>query len=396
MTVLVLMLLTAAVTTPIVYEFTKNEFNKKLEETSDEMQRFSKLSSIQRLIDSSYVGQWDQERVLDNAARGMVEGLGDRWSHYLSAEEYQAYKNEHSNEMVGIGVTVSSGMVGGRLRIDDVYTGSPAEEAGLRPADEIYAVDGESVSELDYWRAIDRVRGAENTRVTLGVYRPSDGTSFDVTVTRRVVPVEAVRSEILEGPDYRVGYIRVRNFYTRVDDDFATAVDNLLAADVSAVVFDMRHNPGGELTVMVNMLRKLLADGEVIITLQNKEGNADVYRAEGAAVSLPMAVLIGEESYSAAEFFAAALREYDKAILVGGKTVGKGYGQSAIDLPDGSALLLSTLEYFTPKGNSLAGVGLTPDVYAEETPETLQAFYTDDRQRDGILQAALTQLTTNN
>ena len=380
--VMALMLLVAVVTATISFETARRWLNEGLRETEQERQRLSKIAEIMNYVDNFFVGPWDEKTVTDNAARGLVGGLGDRWSHYLSAEEFEAYRDGSSNQTVGIGIGVTQNEAEDALLVTEVYTDSPAEETGMRPGDEIIAIDGELVSELGYYVAVERARGEENTRINLTLRR-AGGRIIDVQTFRRMVAVEAVRSEILDGD---IGYVRVRNFHSRVDDDFATAIDRLLEAEVGGLVIDMRYNPGGELNVLVPMLDKLLPEG-VIITLRNKAGVEDVRRSEPGEVALPMVVLINGESYSAAEFFAAALREYDKAVLVGENTSGKGYSQSTTELADGSALLLSTNEYFTPDGESLAGVGLTPDITVASDDGL--AFFAHDREKDKPLQRAV-------
>jgi carboxyl-terminal processing protease len=282
------------------------------------------------------------------------------------------------------------GPAGDSLLINEVYADSPAAELGLVPGDEIIAVGGELVAVLGYYEAVDRARGEEYTRVDLTVRQGADGKVVDVQAIRRTVAVESVRSERL-GDNGDVGYVRVRNFNTRVDDDFIAAVDRLLEAEVRGIIFDMRNNPGGELNVLLPMLDKLLpGPDEIIITLRSRSGREDIHRTTQSGTDLPMVVLINEGSYSAAEFFAAALKEYDKALLVGQKTSGKGYSQMPAVLDDGSAVLLSTSEYFTPSGKSLAGSGVEPDVTAAQ--RSPNAFFAHDHANDTQMQRALNEL----
>lgn len=383
-TVLALMLLVAVATAVVAYTMAFNNFNDRLEEFSIQRQENSKFLKAQEIIEKNFVGGYDKDKMVDGAIGGMVGSLGDQYSRYLSADDYEVYKRENSNRYAGIGVAVVMHEEGDIL-ITEVYDNSPAQECGIRLLDRIVAVDGQRTADMGYQVAVAAVGGEPNTKVTLTVLHP-DGETEDITVARRLMEVRAVSSEILAGEN--IGLVRIRNFDANVDRDFIEAVTRLIDAGVDGLIFDVRYNPGGQLDVMCPMLDMLLPEG-TLITLRDKSGLVTPRTSDENEVDLPMAVLVNEHSYSAAEFFAAALRDFDKAKLIGTATTGKGYAQQPIPLEDGSAVILSVAEYFTPKGESLSGVGLEPDYTVGMTETETKNFYSLTHEQDKQLQKAI-------
>ncbi|MCL2080511.1 MAG: S41 family peptidase [Oscillospiraceae bacterium] len=381
-TVIVLMLLVATVTWLVAQWQTTEAYNRQIERTMRESKEFEKVKRAKEYIESSFVGSWDEEKLLDGAVRGMMASLGDQWSGYLNAEDFQDHKASMDNRFVGIGVSVMYDHDTGGICIVEVYNNSPALDADLRALDIIVSVNGLPVSGMEYLVAVETVRGEANTPVMIGIYRPSDDRTFEIELIRREVNVESVRSRILEGD---IGYIRIRNFERGTDIAFSEAVTNLRLAGVRGIIFDVRNNPGGLKQVMLPMLNLVLPEGLVMFQSREKGGQMQQEISEGEGIELPMMVIINDRSYSAAEFFAAALKEHGLAELAGEPTTGKGYAQVPIELPDGSGIILSTAEYFTPMGVSLADAeGLTPDYTVRLTEEEAAMFYVlepgEDRQ----------------
>jgi carboxyl-terminal processing protease len=365
-----------------------NKFDEESEQFKEQKSDLGKMIAAREIIRDKFVGPIDDDALYDSAIRGMVSSLGDKYSHYLNAEEYQLYLRDSENKFVGIGISAALNS-DGNLLVTEVYEKSPAEQSGIGALDLITAVDGKSVAEMGFQMAVGAIDGVENTAVHLTILHP-DGTTTDVTTVRRVVDLQAVSSEILEGLD--IGLVRIRNFDAGADRDFREVVARLQNAGVKAIIFDVRYNPGGQLDVMCPMLDTLLPEG-LLITLRGKDGIEQPRTSEASEVNLPMAVLINSHSYSAAEFFAAALHEYGKAVLIGAPTTGKGFAQRPIPLADKSAIILSTLEYFTPQGKSLSGVGLTPDHTVNLSEEEEQNFYALTHEQDKPLQKAIEVLT---
>ena len=307
------------------------------------------------LIKSSFVGEYDQTEVTDAAMEGMVSALGDRWSYYLTQEEYAAQNQRRANQYVGIGVTVTYEREEGLL-ILTVTAGGPAEQAGLTPGEVITAVDGVSLEGDGKYEGVNLIQGEAGTTVSLEVLG-SDGTSRTVELTRASIATDPVESEMLAG---EVGYVHLLNFYDNSAQRLIEAVEQLQAQGARALIFDMRNNGGGYLNQLTDMLDFLLPEGPIFIT-RDKAGHEEVTNSDAACVDLPMVVLVNADTYSAAEFFAAELQEWGVAKIVGEPTSGKGYSQQTFALPHGGAIAISTGAYFTGSGTSLIGTGLTLD-----------------------------------
>ena len=330
----------------------------------------SKLTQLEDLIDKYYADHVDMDALEDAAADAMVEALPDRWSYYISAEEYAAYLEGKNNAYVGIGVTIEMTEQG--YRITKLSEGGPAEEAGLLVGDLIVAADGVSLVGMDTAQGKTHIQGEEGTTVEITVLREGESRTF--AVERRTVRTPVATATMLDG---QIGLVKIANFNANCSAETIAAVDALLEQGAQALIFDVRYNGGGYTKELVALLDHLLPAVPVFRTVDYK-GKENVDYSDADCVEVPMAVLINGSSYSAAEFFAAALAEYDAAILVGEKTSGKGYYQVTYQLEDGSAVALSTGKYFTPKGESLEGVGLTPEgeLYVTVDEKTAAAIYT--------------------
>ena len=330
------------------------------------------------LVNSRFVGEYDETQVVDSALSGMVDGLGDRWSYYLTEEEYEAQNQRRTNQYVGIGVTVNYESEDG-LTIVEVTEGGPAEAAGLQSGEVVTAVDGFSLAGEARYEGAERIQGEEGTTVTLEVLG-TDGETRTVEVTRASLDSDPVTAKMLEG---NVGYAALANFYDHSADRLKEEVTRLQEEGAEALVFDMRNNGGGYLSELTEMLDFLLPEGPIFIS-RDRAGNEEVTQSDAACVDLPMAVLVNANTYSAAEFFAAELQEQGVAVIVGEPTSGKGYSQQTFALPHGGAMAISTGAYFTGNGTSLIGTGLTLD---------REVYLTDEG--DAQLEAALDLLEQN-
>ncbi len=317
-------------------------------------------------INTQFVGEYDEDAMADAALNAMVESLGDRWSYYADAETYEALQLRRDNAYVGIGVTVSYEEDG--LHIQSVTEGGPAEAAGLLPGEIIIAADGNDLTGEYVYNGTSLIQGEEGTQVALTVL-DADGASRQVTVTRARLENDPVTYELLED---NVGYVALDNFYKGSADHVKAAVEDLLSQGATAFVFDMRNNPGGYLDELTDLLDYLLPEGDIFRS-GTRSGPRKTVRSDADCVDAPMAVLVNADTYSAAELFAAQLRESVGAIIVGQATCGKGYSQLTLPLPGGRALNLSTKTYYTGAGVSLIGTGVTPDIELELTgPEDNQ------------------------
>ena len=348
--------------------------------------RTGKLQQLQALIEEKFIGDADSTALEDAAADAMVKATGDRWSYYISAEDYEAYTENMNNAYQGVGITITVEDSG--MRIVEVYAGSGAAEAGVEPQDLLIAVEDTDVRGMETGDVRDLIRGAENTFVILTVLR--NGEELRFRVERRQVEIPVDFSQMITET---VGYVAIDNFDTRCAQEAIAAIEDLLGQGARKLLFDVRYNPGGYADELVELLDYLLPEGDLFRTIRY-DGQAHVDTSDANCLDMPMAVLINADSYSAAEFFAAALQEYEAATVVGEKSVGKGYFQNTFRLSDGSAVALSVGKYFTPKGVSLAEVGVTPDVECPVDEDTAAMIYygTLEPLEDPQIRAALEAL----
>lgn len=350
--------------------------------------RPTKLEQLESLIGERFIGEADMEAVADAAADAMVTATGDRWSYYIPASEYESYREQMANAYVGVGITIQVTEENEGFQIVAVTAGGPAEEAGLMVGDLLVMVNEQDVRGMETSDVRNLVRGEEGTCISMTVLR--QGVVKELEVERRKVETPVATYEMLED---NVGLVSIDNFDSRCADETIAAIEALLDNGAEKLIFDVRNNPGGYASELVKVLDYLLPEGELFRTV-NYKGEENVDYSDEDHLDIPMAVLVNGSSYSAAEFFAAALSEYDVATVIGEQTTGKGYFQTTYQLNDGSAVALSIGKYFTPKGKSLADVGITPGVVVTVDEETASAIYYDilAPEEDPQIQAALKAL----
>ncbi|MBR3691107.1 MAG: S41 family peptidase [Clostridia bacterium] len=380
--VLLFSLLAASVTLVLTFYATESRIVSRLSSVSEAQQLFSKLNEVKRCVDANFVGDYTASALTDGAVEGYINALGDKWSYYLTAEEYKATANNLSGGFTGIGVRVSHAVETDSMMISEVYKSSPAETAGLKAGDEIVAVDGNALADIGYEGAKTLLQGENGTAVGLSVLR--DGERLELTLVRAYVREENVISTMLQG---KIAYIRIKEYADGVDTEFEKQLQEMIDDGAVGYIFDMRNNGGGKLPVLLNILDRLLPEGVMFIS-EDRYGNREEYNSDAKHLSAPMTVLINRNTYSAAEYFAAVLQEYGKATVVGEKTTGKGYGQSTVKLSDGSALVISTIRYFTPQNRSLATTGCVPNVAVELADPSILNLNRADLARDAQLASA--------
>ena len=349
----------------------------------------TKLDQVEYLIKNRFIEEADMEKAEDAAATAMIDSLGDRWSYYLSAADYATHKEQVENAYVGIGITISPEENGQGFLILAVQKDSGAEAAGLLAGDIITSAESQDVRGMTTAQLRDIIRGKEGTSVSLEITR--DSKVLRVQVTRMRILTEVVRYEMLGNS---IGLIAISNFDARCADETIAAIDALREQGAQALIFDVRNNPGGYATELVKVLDYLLPEGDLFRTL-DYAGRETVDKSDASFLDMPIAVVCNEDSYSAAEFFPAAIQEYGAGTIVGMPTCGKGYFQYTYELSDGSAVGLSAGKYFTPSGKSLIGTGIQPDVVVEVDDETRAkiAYGTLDAKDDPQIQAAVDILT---
>lgn len=371
--------LVAAVTAVATFGLTNN----RNVATQSEWSKIDRLTSI---IDQYYIEDYDMDALIDGAAAGIVDALGNPWSYYVPASQYQAYMDDHTNTYVGIGVTVNVTEDGAGLLVQKVEVGSGAQDAGLAVGDIIVAVGDQTITELGLEGATNLIRGEEGTAATITILR--DEKEMTLEVTRKRIEVVVATGQMLPG---NVGLITIVNFNERSSDETIGWIETLLAQGAESFIFDVRFNPGGYKDEMVKILDYILPEGELFRSVDYR-GVEEVDRSDSKCLEMPMVVLINQDSYSAAEFFAAAMQEYEWATVIGTPSTGKSHYQITIPLGDGSAVNLSVGKYYTPNGVSLADVGgLQPNKIVEVDDETYAAIYYGqlEPENDPQIQAAL-------
>lgn len=349
----------------------------------------SKLDQLEYLIENRFIGEVDLAKAEDAAANAMVNSLGDRWSYYLTAQEYADHKEQTENAYVGIGVTISADESGEGFLIINVQPGGSAYDAGILTGDIIVSAAGQSVKGLTVSDLRNLIRGPEGTTVELEILRESETLPF--RLERRQILTEVVSFQMLDG---NIGLIAIQNFDARCAQESIAAIQALQEQGATALIFDVRYNPGGYATELVELLDYLLPEGELFRSV-DYSGKEKVDYSDASFLDMPIAVVCNQDSYSAAEFFPAAIQEYEAGVIVGTPTCGKGYFQYTYELSDGSAVGLSSGKYFTPSGKSLADVGIQPDILVEVDEETETAIYygTLEPRDDPQIMAAVNALT---
>ena len=328
-----------------------------------------KLDRLENLIQERYIGQADGKAMEDAAAAAMVKATGDRWSYYIPASQYEAHKEQSENAYVGIGITIQQAEDGSGFLIVMVNQNGPAQEAGVQVNDLLIAVEDQDVREMTADQVRELIRGEAGTKVSLTVMRQGEHQTLAVE-RRRIESAVATGQMLADG----IGLVKISNFDERCASESIAAIQKLQQEGAKKIIFDVRNNPGGYAEELVKLLDYLLPEGDLFRSV-SYDGTEKVDTSDADCLDMPMAVLINGSSYSAAEFFAAALQEYQAATIVGEPTVGKGVYQTTISLGDGSAVALSTGKYFTPKGNSLTDVGVIPDVRVDVDEETAEKIY---------------------
>lgn len=319
-----------------------------------------KLNEIRKIIKDRYIGDVTDDELIEAAAAAMLEATGDQWSYYMNEDEYKLYTEDTKNAYEGIGVTVNASKFNGGFLIEEVERDSGAAIAGIKVGDVITQVNGVSTDEMTIDEARNKIRGKKGTTVELTLNR--NGEDLVLLISRGPVAVFVAGGELLEN---NIGLVTIANFDDRCKIEVVNTIEDLIEQGAEALIFDVRFNPGGYKSELVDLLDYLLPEG-VLFTSETYDGERTEDTSNAECLEMPMAVLINDLSYSAAEFFAAALEEYDWAKTIGEHTTGKGYFQTNFTLSDGSAVHLSVGKYFTPKGISLAEVGgIAPNIAVE-------------------------------
>lgn len=338
----------------------------------------SKLDAIEEILyDYYYLEEIDPAVLEDGIYHGMVDALGDPYSVYYSPEELQELLDQTEGIYYGIGAYVGLDTMTGYPKIVSPIPGSPAEEMDLRPDDIIYEVDGESTYGKDLNSVVAMIKGEEGTYVRLTIYRSTEPDYLYVDVVRRQVETPSVESEMFENG---MAYIQIMEFSESTVDQFADALAVAKESGMKGLILDLRANPGGSLSAVVDIGRMLLPKGLIVYT-EDKYGQRYEYSCNGRReFTLPMVVLVDGNSASASEVLAGAIKDYEIGTLVGTTTFGKGIVQQIISVGDGSAVKVTVSSYYSPKGTNIHGIGIEPDIVCEFDAESYYGEEAYDNQ----------------
>lgn len=361
----------------------KSEHTENLEDyiyskTSSELVDLisSKLTYLETVISNYYIEDIDEGVLVEGVYKGLFEALDDPYSEYYDEEEYAELKESISGSYSGIGAVVSQNKETMVITVVNPYANSPAYEAGMRAGDIIYSVEGEEIATKDISDVVDKLKGEEDTSVNVTVYR--DGEYIDLSIVRRKIEVATVGYQMLEN---NIGYIEISQFDVNTTEQFGKAMKELNAQNMEGLVIDLRNNPGGVYETVVDMLDMIMPEGTIVYT-EDKYGNRETETSDADTIlNVPLSVIVNENSASASEIFAGAIKDCGLGTIVGMTTYGKGVVQSVLDLGDGTGLKITTSKYYTPSGVCINGIGITPDVEVEvDYIDALQADMEDDVQ----------------
>lgn len=362
-TAVTLMAIAAALAVAITMVYSIRTFNDKLYNIKEREATYEKLAQIDKIVRSQYYGDINEKYLMDSIAKGYVQGIQDKYALYLTAEQYQLQLEETEGKTVGIGIDTICD-TSGYMLVTQVYGESSAEMAGIQVNDLILQVDDVEVTAQTYEEAVAALEGEVGTKVTL-VLRRDNEDQEPLELTRRKVEIPTVYYNVVDN----IAYIQITEFADATPSQFNRAIDDVIQQGALGIVFDVRSNPGGTIDSVSQVLDRLLPEGD-IVSATYRDGTTEVLAVSDAQqLEMPMAVVVNEETASAAELFAQALWDYEKAKTVGVTTYGKGLMQTIYRLDDGSALDITVAKYNPPKSPNFDGVGVIPDYEVELTQE---------------------------
>ena len=378
--ILLTVIVTALITSMITIIISNNTGNKDLIEKIE-----TKLGIVQANIDADYLGEIDENKILESTVKGYVAGLEDEYSEYFTKEELEEYKsNNIEGAYVGIGVYIIQDVENNAIRVIAPISESPAEEAGIRPGDYIVKIDGEEVTGEDIEEASNKMKGEEGSKVKLQILRGEE--TIDLEVERKNVKVNHVESEIYED---KIGYLKIASFDENCSVEFEEKLEELQSKNIESLIIDLRNNGGGIVDEALSIADLFTDKDATLLITKDKDGNEEVRKSKtDKKVDLPVIVLTNENTASASELLVGVLKDYNIATSVGTVTFGKGVIQELLTLPDESGLKITTNEYYTPNGNKINKIGIEPDEKVE-LPDEYKNVLSVPKDKDTQLNKAI-------
>jgi len=321
----------------------------------EELKVFTEALSIVR---KNYVEDAKPKDLVYGAIKGMLSSL-DPHSAFMTPEQYKEMQVDTRGEFGGLGIQI--GIKDSVLTVIAPIEDTPAYRAGIEAGDKIIKINNEFTKDMTLHDAVSKMRGVPSTSVKISIFREGWKEAKDFTIVREVIKIKSVKSKMIED---NIGLIKLNQFQEQTADDLSQALESLMKQNITSLILDLRNNPGGLLNSAVDVSSKFLPQGKLVVFIKDKKGSKTEYRSGKNSIdfSLPMVVLVNQGSASASEIVAGALKDWDRAVLIGTQTFGKGSVQSVIPLGDGSALRLTTARYYTPKGISIQTTGIAPDI----------------------------------
>lgn len=345
-------------------------------------ERYEKLkvfTEVISVVERNYVEETDAKELIYSAIKGMINSL-DPHSTFMTAEEYKEMQVDTKGEFGGLGIQIS--IRDGILTIIAPIEDTPAWNAGLKAGDKIVKIEGESTKDMTIHEAVSKMRGPKGTEITISIMREGWKQPKDFTITRDIIKIKSVKSKVLEGD---IGYVKITQFQQRTASDLEKALEKLNKEGVTALILDLRNNPGGLLNSAVDVSSKFLPHGKLVVYIKGRDGEKAEYHTSGrspVAEDLPMVVLVNPGSASASEIVAGAMKDWKRAVVLGEQTFGKGSVQTVVPLSDGSGLRITTAKYYTPKGTSIQSTGITPDITVKLSASEGQKEHPVVREKD--------------
>lgn len=347
-------------------------------------EHIAQMEGLKSLLDQNFLFDYDDEQIYEGSLKGMFANLGDPYTAYYTPDEFKKLMDSLNGRYSGIGLSVQASKEG-YIKAVSVFDDSPAKEAGIESGDYITKVNGKAFGPNQLEEAVAEIKGEPGSDVTLTILRTEEGTTnskeFDVKVTRADVNVDTIDDDILEIRGKKIGYIHIKAFDDITWKDFSDSYSKLMAQDIDGLILDVRNNPGGALDVVINIADNFLDEG-VIVTTKDKKGNVATEKSDANASDIPMVVLQNENSASASEILAGAMKDRGRAKVIGTQSFGKGVVQKVFNLEDGAGAKITISEYFTPNGTQINKVGVTPDIKVEsdEDLDLSKKDYKNDKQ----------------
>jgi carboxyl-terminal processing protease len=326
------------------------------EGTYDELRSFVDVLNV---VKKSYVDEVKTKDLVAGAIKGMISAL-DPHSGYMSPEAFKDFQVETKGEFGGLGIQIA--MKDGILTVIAPIEDTPAFKAGIKAGDKIVKIAGESTKNMGIQDAVTKMRGPKGKSITLNIFREGWTQPKDITIVRDIIKIKSVKAKMLKGD---IGYVKLTQFQEMSADDLAKALADLKEKGMKSIILDLRNDPGGLLNIAVDVAGQFLPPKKLVVYIKGRSGDKIEYFTDGsmkAYVDLPMVVLVNQGSASASEIVAGALKDWNRAVIVGVQTFGKGSVQTLIPLSDGSGLRLTTAKYYTPSGVSIQNVGIAPDI----------------------------------